>query len=43
MDYDGANLQYLTDSRSLVLAPRFSPTGDRILYTSMKAGFRRSC
>ncbi len=34
MDYDGANVQYLTDDRSLVLAPRFSPTGDRILYTS---------
>lgn len=34
MDYDGANVQYLTDSSSLVLAPRFSPTGDRILFTS---------
>jgi TolB protein len=39
MDYDGANVQYLTDSRSLVLAPRFSPTGDRILYTSYISGF----
>lgn len=39
MDYDGANLQYLTDSRSLVLAPRFSPTGDRVLYTSYETGF----
>lgn len=39
MDYDGANVQYLTDSRSLVLAPRFSPTGDRILYTSYQSGF----
>jgi len=39
MDYDGANLQYLTDSRALVLAPRFSPTGDRILYTSYESGF----
>lgn len=38
-DYDGANLQFLTDSRSLVLAPRFSPTGDRILYTSYESGF----
>ncbi|MDX5358161.1 MAG: Tol-Pal system beta propeller repeat protein TolB [Rhodobacterales bacterium] len=38
-DYDGANLQYLTDSRSLVLAPRFSPAGDRILYTSYESGF----
>src|SRR6056297_23187 len=41
MDYDGANLQYLTDSSSLVLAPRFSPTGDRVLYTSYETGFPR--
>nr|WP_323785635.1 Tol-Pal system beta propeller repeat protein TolB [Thalassovita sp.] len=41
MDYDGANVQYLTDSRSIVLAPRFSPTGDRILYTSYETGFPR--
>lgn len=39
MDYDGANVQFLTDSRSIVLAPRFSPTGDRILYTSYQTGF----
>lgn len=39
MDYDGANVKYLTDSRSLVLAPRFSPTGDRVLYTSYESGF----
>ena len=25
MDYDGANVRYLTDSSSIVLAPRFSP------------------
>ncbi|NUB46147.1 Tol-Pal system protein TolB [Fertoebacter nigrum] len=41
MDYDGANVQYLTDSASLVLAPRFSPTGDRILFTSYQSGFPR--
>ncbi|GGH31920.1 TolB protein [Cribrihabitans marinus] len=41
MDYDGANLQYLTDSSSIVLAPRFSPTGDRVLYTSYEGGFPR--
>ncbi|PTE13917.1 Tol-Pal system beta propeller repeat protein TolB [Pseudogemmobacter blasticus] len=41
MDYDGANVQYLTDSGSIVLAPRFSPTGDRILYTSYETGFPR--
>lgn len=39
MDYDGANNQFLTDSRSIVLAPRFSPTGDRVLYTSYETGF----
>lgn len=41
MDYDGANVQYLTDSASIVLAPRFSPTGDRVLYTSFETGFPR--
>ena len=41
MDYDGANVQYLTDSSALVLAPRFSPTGDRVLYTSYDSGFPR--
>lgn len=39
MDYDGANVSYLTDSASIVLAPRFSPTGDRILFTSYASGF----
>lgn len=41
MDYDGANVTYLTDANDLVLAPRFSPTGDRILYTSYETGFPR--
>lgn len=41
MDYDGANVNYLTDSSSIVLAPRFSPTGDRVLYTSYESGFPR--
>ena len=39
MDYDGANVRYLTDDSSLVLAPRFSPRGDRVLYTSYASGF----
>ncbi|MEM1064822.1 MAG: Tol-Pal system beta propeller repeat protein TolB [Pseudomonadota bacterium] len=39
MDYDGANLQFLTDSSAIVLAPRFSPQGDRVLYTSYETGF----
>ncbi|WP_422396413.1 Tol-Pal system beta propeller repeat protein TolB [Thalassorhabdomicrobium marinisediminis] len=41
MDYDGANVQYLTDSSTIVLAPRFSPNGDRILFTSYESGFPR--
>ncbi|MCP3972787.1 MAG: Tol-Pal system protein TolB [Rhodobacteraceae bacterium] len=39
MDYDGANVQFLTDSSTIVLAPRFSPTGDKVLYTSYETGF----
>ena len=41
MDYDGANNQFLTDSSAIVLAPRFSPNGNRILYTSYESGFPR--
>jgi TolB protein len=41
MDYDGANIQYLTDSSTIVLAPRFSPSGDRVLYTTFETGFPR--
>ncbi|WP_300062567.1 Tol-Pal system beta propeller repeat protein TolB [uncultured Roseobacter sp.] len=41
MDYDGANVQYLTDSSAIVLAPRFSPDGGRVLYTSYETGFPR--
>jgi len=41
MDYDGANLQFLTDGAALVLAPRFSPTGDRVLFTSFESGVPR--
>ncbi|MEL6205762.1 MAG: Tol-Pal system beta propeller repeat protein TolB [Pseudomonadota bacterium] len=39
MDYDGANMQFLTDASTIVLAPRFSPAGDRVLYTSYATGF----
>ncbi len=39
MDYDGANVQYLTDASSIVIAPRISPQGDRVLYTSYESGF----
>jgi len=41
MDYDGANVNYLTDSSTIVLAPRFSPSGDRVLYTTFETGFPR--
>jgi TolB protein len=41
MDYDGAGVQYLTRGDSIVLAPRFSPNGDRLLYTSYDTGFPR--
>lgn len=32
MDQDGANHRYLTDGRTLVLTPRFSPTEQKITY-----------
>jgi len=41
MDYDGANVQFLTGSEDIVLAPRFSKTGDQVLYTSYETGFPR--
>jgi len=34
MDQDGANVRYLTEGRSLVLTPRFSPTEQQIVYMS---------
>ncbi|MEL6411726.1 MAG: Tol-Pal system beta propeller repeat protein TolB [Pseudomonadota bacterium] len=39
MDYDGENVVYLTGSNSIVLAPRFSPSGNNLLYTSFESGF----
>lgn len=43
MDYDGApsSIQMLTPGNSLVIAPRFSPTGDRVLYTTYESGSPR--
>lgn len=38
MDYDGANVQYLTDSSHIVLGPRMSPDGTKVLYTSYESG-----
>lgn len=40
-DYDGANQSYLTDSSTIVIAPRFSPQGDRIVFTSFGTGSAR--
>lgn len=43
MDQDGfpGSIKQLTTGGSLVLAPRFSPTGDRVLYTSYETGTPR--
>ena len=38
MDYDGANARFLSDSSTIVLAPRFSPDGDSMLYTGYDTG-----
>ena len=43
MDYDGANVRYLTDSDDtdsddIVIAPRFSPNAREIIYTSWATG-----
>ena len=38
MDYDGANVRYLTGSEDIVLAPRFSPNAREIIYTSYETG-----
>ena len=39
MDYDGHNPLWMTDGASLVLAPKFSPDGSKLLYTSYDSGF----
>lgn len=38
MDQDGANVHYLTDSREMVLTPRFSPNMKEVTYFSYKDG-----
>src|SRR4029077_1345836 len=38
MDQDGANHQYLTDGKALVLTPRFSPSAQEITYLSYASG-----
>ena len=41
MDQDSANLRYLTNGKSLVLTPRFSPAAQRITYLSYATGVPR--
>lgn len=41
MDYDGANVRYLTDAKAIVLSPRFSPNAREIIYTSYETGSPR--
>ncbi len=38
MDWDGANVRYLTRGQELVLTPRFSPTSQQIAYMAYGAG-----
>lgn len=38
MDWDGANVRYLTRGQELVLTPRFSPSSQQIAYMSYGAG-----
>ncbi|MCP5075091.1 MAG: Tol-Pal system protein TolB [Rhodobacteraceae bacterium] len=38
MDYDGANVRYLSNADDIVLAPRFSPNAREIIYTSYETG-----
>jgi len=38
MDFDGANHNYVTAGDAIVLTPRWSPSGDRIAYTSFAGG-----
>ena len=43
MDQDGENIRTLTDGRSLVIAPRVSPTGDRAVYTTYQKAAAHHC
>jgi TolB protein len=41
MDQDGANIEYLTDGSTLVLTPRFSPSGQQLAYLRFVDGTPR--
>ncbi len=38
MDQDGFNIRVLTQGKDLILTPRFSPTGQQIVYTAFEKG-----
>ncbi len=38
MDYDGANIQYLTSGKTAALTPRFSPNGQMLTYLNFDDG-----
>lgn len=38
MDYDGANVRYLTDGKYMALTPRFSPNNKEIAFLSFEKG-----
>jgi TolB protein len=38
MDFDGGNHNFLTDGDTIVLTPRWSPSADRIAFTSFERG-----
>jgi TolB protein len=35
-DYDGYNVRQITSYRTITLSPRYSPSGDRMIYTSFR-------
>ena len=41
MDYDGANLRYLTRGDEIVISPRFSPDDSQLIFTSYESGSPR--
>ncbi len=38
MDLDGANLQFLSSDKDMVMTPRFAPKGEKIAYMSYQSG-----